>query len=82
MSDTTPTPDDTEARLVSAPVDLSTERESRREGWRGSTCPACGGAWFRARVAIENGSVTTYAWPIVCADDQCAHVLRNPEETR
>lgn len=53
---------------MSDPIDLAAERESRREGYEGVTCP-CGSTWFNARIAIDQaGRAHSYAWPVTCTE--------------
>lgn len=51
---------------MAEPIDLSVEREARREVYDGVVC-VCGEAWFElVGVINREGKVTGYKWPPRC----------------
>lgn len=67
---------DCEREAFAPLLDLAAEREARREGYDGLTCP-CGGAWFDLRIGPgrigavtlgKDGRVTGYAGVPTCRE--------------
>lgn len=65
---------------MSAPIDLSAERERRSQEYDGARCE-CGNAWFDAQVVINrDGCVTGYVSPPTCTE--CKRPLYDPARRR